>query len=95
MWGIPFEFFGTFLRNPYLSFSGSSTAMKSAPKPIISAIETWIKEGMPPHKLNVGFSLYGHTFTLADVNDVTLGILILCFIKMSQMKIEIFIGKRV
>lgn len=53
--------------------TGSSTAMKSSPKPIVASVEAYIKAGMPAHKINVGFSLYGHSFTLADINDVNLG----------------------
>ena len=47
--------------------------MKGKSQTIIDSVENWIKEGMPASKINIGFSLYGHTFTLADVNEFGLG----------------------
>jgi len=53
--------------------TGSSTAMKGKSQTIIDSVENWIKSGMPASKINIGFSLYGHTFKLADVDDFGLG----------------------
>ena len=47
--------------------------MKGTPNTIINSVEAWIQNGMPPSKISIGFALYGHTFTLSDAVNNTLG----------------------
>lgn len=39
---------------------------------VVESIEAWLDAGMPASKLNIGFALYGRSFTLKSENDYEL-----------------------
>lgn len=53
--------------------TGTSSAMKGTSQTIIHSLEAWLKSGMPAEKLNVGFILYGQTYTLQDPTVFSIG----------------------